>query len=81
MTIIAQLNSLSDAYAGMAALRTNAIPPALSKQGDYLFISVDDDFAPSAREILSGDGRFEQAVNTKSVGNLSIPPGFEDCNG
>lgn len=78
MTIIAQLNSLTDAYAGMAALRSNAIPPALSKQGELLMISVDDDFAPSARKILSTDTRFSQALDLTT--NLSLPPGFEEYN-
>ena len=80
MTIIAQLNSLSDAYAGMAALRSNAIPPALSKQGEALVISVDDDFALSARQILSSDTRFAQAVQNKEGTNFTIPPSFEEYN-
>ena len=53
MTIIAQLNTLPEAYAGMEALRQKAIPPSLSRSGDYLVISVDDDFAENARSILS----------------------------
>ncbi len=80
MTIIAQLNSLSDAYAGMAALRSNAIPPALSKQGDYLVISVDDDFANSARNILASDSRFTIAEESNGSANTFIPPGFEEYN-
>lgn len=77
MTIIAQLNSLTDAYAGMEALRSRAIPPALSRLGDCLVISVDDDFANSARQILSNDRRFVQLI--RADGN-SLLPGFEDCN-
>jgi hypothetical protein len=78
MTIIAQLNSLSDAYDGMAALRSKAIPPALSKQGERLVISVDDDFATSARKILSADNRFADSLPGSD--NTALLPGFEDCN-
>jgi hypothetical protein len=78
MTIIAQLNSLSDAYEGMAALRSKAIPPALSKQGEVLVISVDDDFANSARQILLGDNRFSDSLAPS--GNSCLLPGFEDYN-
>jgi hypothetical protein len=81
MTIIAQLNSLSDAYEGMAALRSKAIPPALSKQGEVLVISVDDDFANSARQILSGDNRFTSLNNAfDRMDNSGLLPGFEDWN-
>ncbi len=77
MTIIAQLNSLPDAYAGMEALRAKAIPPALSKSGEFLIISVDDDFANSARQILSSDGRFIQYIR---LDGTSLSPGFEEWN-
>lgn len=81
MTIIAQLNSLSDAYEGMAALRSKAIPPALSKQGEALVISVDDDFANSARQILLGDSRFAYAANSPNrIDNSGLLPGFEEYN-
>ncbi|GEM_PF-2318199 len=62
MTIIAQLNSLSDAYAGMEALRMKQIPPALSKQGEFLVISVEDDFANHARQVLECDERFTTCI-------------------
>ncbi len=81
MTIIAQLNSLTDAYEGMAALRSKAIPPALSKQGEVLVISVDDDFAHSPRRILLGDSRFANATNLLDrLNDNGLLPGFEDCN-
>ena len=81
MTIIAQLNSLSDAYEGMAALRSKAIPPALSTKGEVLVISVDDDFANSARKILSGDNRFTNVTAPfDRMDNSGLLPGFEDCN-
>lgn len=77
MTIIAQLNSLEHAYAGMEALRSKAIPPALSKDGDYLVISVEDDFATNAVAILAADGRFQEHHLSQRQSGL---PGFEDCN-
>jgi hypothetical protein len=77
MTIIAQLHSLEHAYAGMEALRSKAIPPALSKDGDYLVISVDDDFATNAVAILAADGRFQEQHLSRRQSGL---PGFEDCN-
>ncbi|MFI5201337.1 MAG: hypothetical protein ACHQNE_03010 [Candidatus Kapaibacterium sp.] len=81
MTIIAQLNSLSDAYEGMAALRSKAIPPALSKQGEVLVISVDDDFANSARQIFLGDDRFANATNLPDrLNDNGLLPGFEEYN-
>lgn len=81
MKIIAQLNSLSDAYEGMAALRSKAIPPALSKQGEVLVISVDDDFANSARQILSGDNRFTNLTDPfDRMDNSGLLPGFEEYN-
>ncbi len=81
MTIIAHLNSLSDAYEGMAALRSKAIPPALSKQGEVLVISVEDDFANSARQILSTDDRFTNATEPiDRFDSSGILPGFEEYN-
>ena len=78
MTIIAQLNTLKEAYAGIEALRLRSIPPDLSKKGDNLLISVDDDFAEKARAILASDGRFTpQFIPLDSRTNL---PGFEVGN-
>ena len=77
MTIIAQVNSLEHAYAGMEALRSNQIPPALSKDGEYMVISVDDDFANNAIAVLTADGRFSEYQLSQRRSNL---PGFEDCN-
>ena len=77
MTIIAQVNSLEHAYAGMEALRSKQIPPALSKDGEYLVISVDDDFANTAIAVLTADGRFTEYHLASRRCNL---PGFEDCN-
>jgi hypothetical protein len=62
MTIIARLNTLSDAYAGMEALRMKAIPPDLSRLGEHLVISVDDDFAENAKSVLQLDGRFADRI-------------------
>ena len=77
MTIIAQLQSLEHAYAGMEALRSKQIPPALSKDGEYLMISVEDDFAANAIAILAADGRFAEHHLSQRRSGL---PGFEDCN-
>ncbi len=79
MTIIAQLNCLSDAYAGMEALRMKQIPPALSKQGEFLVISVEDDFANHAREVLSCDARFTTCVWT-GASRRPEQDGFDEWN-
>lgn len=78
MTIVAQLSSLSDAYACMDTLRSRAIPPRFSKSNDGILISVDDDFAPSARQILSGDSRF--SIFSSDANSYPLQPGFEECN-
>ena len=76
MTIIAQLNTLPEAYAGMEALRQKAIPPSLSQSGDFLVISVDDDFAENARAILAA--QLSENCLRKDGGSYWIP--FEDFN-
>lgn len=76
MTIIAQLNTLPEAYAGMEALRQKAIPPSLSRNGDYLVISVDDDFAENARTILSS--QIPEQDLRKDIGGSYLS--FEDYN-
>jgi hypothetical protein len=58
MTIVARLNSLMDAYAGIEALRMHSIPPSIAKHGEQIVITVDDDFAKNAQVILTSDGRF-----------------------
>ncbi|MDP4198022.1 MAG: hypothetical protein Q8922_01175 [Bacteroidota bacterium] len=78
MTIIAQLNTLVDAYAGMEALRKCAIPPELSRNGEYLLLSVDDDFAEHARAVLAAEGnRWEQCLRSDAGSNW---PSFDDYN-
>ena len=57
MTIIARFDSLTDAYEGMEALRSNAIPPGLRQNDGKLEISVDDDFAENAKTLLSSKTR------------------------
>jgi len=83
MTIIAQLNTLTEAYAGIEALRLRSIPPDLSKNGDLLAISVEDDFAENARAVLLSDGRFSQdhlaVINAAANPNPNFPS-FDDCN-
>jgi len=76
MTIIAQLNTPVEAYAGMEALRQKAIPPNLSRNGEYLMISVDDDFAEHARSILAS--QISEQFLRLDPGN-GLPP-FEDYN-
>ena len=78
MTIVAQLSTLNEAYAGMEVLRSRSIPPDLSKKGDHLVISVDDDFAENARSILLSDGRFSEDHLCRDSGNSPIS--FEDYN-
>lgn len=58
MTIVARLNSLMDAYAGIEALRLHSIPPSIARHGEQIVITVDDDFAKNAQTILTSDGRF-----------------------
>ena len=60
MTIVGELNTLVEAYAGMEVLRQRAIPPELTRSGDYLHLSVDDDFAVPARAILASDGKISE---------------------
>jgi hypothetical protein len=77
MTIIAQLDSLNDAYAGMEALRSRSIPPDLSKKGNYLVISVEDDFAENARSVLLSDGHFSEDRLCRDSSNTI---NFDDYN-
>ena len=58
MTIVARLDSLAEAYLGMETLRQNAISPDLSRNGDQIVLSVDDDFAENAKNVLTADIRF-----------------------
>ena len=52
MITIARLNTLDDAYRGMDILRQHAIPPALSHEGEYFAIRVDEDFASHAQQLF-----------------------------
>jgi hypothetical protein len=56
MTIVARTDSLTDAYRGIELLRAQAIPPELKHDGDHLVISVHDDFAQNAQEMLKREG-------------------------
>ena len=78
MTIIAQINTLSEAYAGMEVLRSRSIPPDLARKGEYLVISVDDDFAENARSVLLSDGHFPENHLCSVVNNN--PSSFDDYN-
>jgi hypothetical protein len=78
MTIVAQLNTLTEAYAGIEALRSRSIPPDLSRKGDYLVISVDDDFVENARSVLLSDGHFPENNLCRVTNNNPIS--FDDCN-
>ncbi len=52
MTIIARLNTLTEAYAGVAALRACAIPSGIVRDGEHVVITVDHDFADRAKNSL-----------------------------
>lgn len=52
MTIIARLNTLTEAYAGVAALRACAIPSGIVRDGEHVVITVEDDFADTAKNSL-----------------------------
>lgn len=56
MTIIARVDSLNEAYRGMALLRAKAIPPQLVRDGDKLVLGVEDDFASNAKTALLTEG-------------------------
>lgn len=56
MTIIARLNTLTEAYAGVAALRACAIPSGIVKDGEHVVITVEDDFADTAKNSLVYSG-------------------------
>lgn len=78
MTIVARLNSLMDAYAGVEALRLHSIPPSIAKNGEHIIITVDDDFAQNAQNVLASDGRFstDQVCCDIATGHIS----YEDNN-
>ena len=78
MTIVARLNSLMDAYAGVEALRLHSIPPSIAKSGEQIVITVDDDFAKNAQTILTSDGRFssDQVCCDMAIGHIS----YDDHN-
>ena len=81
MLVLARLQTLDDAYRGMALLRSHAIPPALAQDGDELVISVDEDFVEVARTIF---GSNEIECVTINVPTDRAVPGisesFEDGN-
>lgn len=78
MTIIAQLNTLGEAYASMEALRARQIPPELWRVGEFHVISVEDDFVETARVVLAKDGHLpEEFLRRDRVSNWT---GYDDFN-
>lgn len=77
MTIIARLNSLNEAYAGIHALRSKAIVPELGKDGESLIIGVDDDHAYDAKNVLR-----DAKIEDQNLLNASWPNwnNFEEHN-